>query len=86
MYTYMWFYIYIYTCIHISSSFEPAALFSAALFAEPSAANLRTNAMGFGGFIILILRGGTPRPIGNFLESSSQAILVGIMLVGRLGV
>ena len=31
-------------------------------------------------------RGGIPRPIGYFPESLSQAILVGIMLVGRLGV
>ena len=35
---------------------------------------------------ILILRVGNPRPIGNFTESLSQAILVGIILVGRLGV
>ena len=31
-------------------------------------------------------RGGIPRPIWNFLGSLSQAILVGIMLVGRSGV
>ena len=52
-------------------------------------ANLRTNIMGFRGVdssIILILRGGIPRPIGNFSESLSQSILVGIILVGRLGV
>ena len=30
--------------------------------------------------------GGIPRPIGDFPESLSQAILVGIILVGRLGV
>ena len=45
--------------------------------------------MDFGGFdstIILILRGGIPRPVGNFPESLSQAILEGIILVGRLGV
>ena len=51
-------------------------------------ANLRTNIMDFRGVdssIILILRGGIPRPIGNFPEHLSQAILVGIMLVGRLG-
>ena len=54
-----------------------------------STANLRANIMDFGGFylsIILILRGGIPRLIGNFLESLSPAILVGIILVGRLGV
>ena len=54
-----------------------------------AAANLCNNTMDFRGFdssTILILRGGIPRPIGNFPESLSQAILVGIMLVGRLGV
>ena len=53
------------------------------------AANLRTNIMGLRGFdssMIFILRGGIPRPIGDFPESLSQAMLVGIMLVGRLGV
>ena len=52
-------------------------------------ANLRTNIMDFRGFdssIILIVRGGIPRPIGDSPESLSQAILEGIMLVGRLGV
>ena len=52
-------------------------------------ANLRTNIVDFRGFdssIILILRGGILRPIGNLPESLSQAILVGIMLVGGLGV
>ena len=48
-------------------------------------ANPHTNIMDFRGFdssIILNLRGGIPGPIGCFLESLSQAILVGIMLVG----
>ena len=36
--------------------------------------------------MILILRGGILMPIGDFPKSLSQAILVGIMLVGRLGV
>ena len=52
-------------------------------------ATLRTNIMDFRGFdssIIFILRGGIPRPIGDSPESLSQAILVGVMLVGRLGV
>ena len=51
-------------------------------------ANLRTKIMDFRGFdsnIILILSGGIPRPIGNLPESLSQAILGGIILVGRLG-
>ena len=51
-------------------------------------ANLCSKIMDVGGFElsrILILRGGIPRPIGKFPESLSQAILVGIVLVGRLG-
>ena len=45
--------------------------------------------MDFGGFdssIILILMGGIPRPIGDFPGSLNQAMLVGVMLVGRFGV
>ena len=38
---------------------------------------------GFDPSIILILRGGILMPIGDFPESLSQAIVVGIMLVYR---
>ena len=38
---------------------------------------------GFDSSIILNLRGGILRPTGDFLESLSEAMLVGIMLVGR---
>ena len=51
--------------------------------------NLLTNIVDFGGFasiIMLTLRGGIRICIGDFAESVSQAIVVGIMLVGRLGV
>ena len=51
--------------------------------------NLPTNIVDFRGFYsstILNLRGGIPRPIGDFPESLTQAMSVGIMLVGRLGV
>ena len=51
--------------------------------------NLPTNIVSFRGFdssIRLISRGGIPRPIGDFPESLTRAILVGVMLVGRLGV
>ena len=51
--------------------------------------NLPTNIVGFRGVdssIILIQRGGILRPIGDLLESLSQAMLVGTMLVGGLGV
>ena len=58
--------------------------------ATPKAtADLRTDIMDFRGFdssMILCSRGGIPRPIGNFPECLSQAILVWIMLVGRLSV
>ena len=41
---------------------------------------------GFDSSIILIQRGGILMSIGDLPECLSQAILVGIMLVGRLGV
>ena len=54
-------------------------------------ANLRTSTKildfrGFGPSRILISRGGIPRPTGNSRETLSQGILVGMILVGRLGV
>ena len=58
-------------------------------FAVEGTANLPTNIMDFKGFdssIFLILRGGILMSIGDFLESLSQTILVGIILLGRLGV
>ena len=51
--------------------------------------NLPTNIVDFRGFdssTILILKGGTLRPIGDFPEVLTRAMLVGTMLVGRLGV
>ena len=51
--------------------------------------NLPTSIVGLRGpdsSVILILRGGILRPIGNFLESLSQVMSVGTLLVGRLGV
>ena len=53
------------------------------------AAKIRTKIMDFRGLdssITLIQRVGIPRPTGNFPENLSQAILVGIILKGRLGV
>ena len=52
-------------------------------------ANIRTKILEFRGFDssrISILRGGILMSIGDLPESSSQAILAGIILVGRLGV
>ena len=54
-----------------------------------STPNLPTNIVGFRGFdasVILIQRGGILIPIGDFPESLSRAMLVGVVLVGRLGV
>ena len=53
-----------------------------------STANLRTKIVDFGGVdssVAFILRGGMLMPIGDFPETLSQRILVGIILVGRLG-
>ena len=41
---------------------------------------------GFDSSVVLNLRGGILRPIGDFPESLSPAMLVGVMLVGGLGV
>ena len=76
---YVYIYIYIYIRIYIYTHIQLAAYL----------ANLRTKILdvrGFDSSIFLISRGGIPRPTGDFPESLSQAILVGIMLVGRLGV
>ena len=81
MYVCMYVYIYIYI-------YETGALGNKASIVDVTA-NLCTNIMDFGGFdssTILILSGGILRPIGDFPENLSQTILVGIMLVGRLGV
>ena len=54
-----------------------------------STANLRTTIMDFRGFdssIILISRRGILMSLGNYPESLSQRILVGIILVWGLGV
>ena len=51
--------------------------------------SFRTKTLDFRGFdssIILDLRGGIIISIGNFPEMLSQQILVGMILVGRLGV
>ena len=52
-------------------------------------ASLPTKILDFWGFDssrILISRDGIPRPIVDFQEHLSQAILVGMILVGELGV
>ena len=62
---------------------------TAAGIVQSNTPNPPTNIVDFRGFdssIILISRGGIPRPIGDFSESLSRAMLVGTMLVGRLDV
>ena len=54
-----------------------------------STANLPTNTMDvrvFDSSMILIVRGGISRPTGDFPESWTQAMLLGMILVGRLAV
>ena len=93
MYICVYLYIYIYTCTYIRQDWN-----SAPQAGHPrehhrrrarNAANLRTKILDFRGFDssrILILRGGILMSIGNISEIMIQAILVGIILVGRLGV
>ena len=60
------------TCIHSHMPLHVGCHTS-----QCSTANLPTNIMDFRGFdssMILILRGGIPRPIGNFPESLTQAM------------
>ena len=86
-------YIYIYIYIYIERerdvcSREPGPGINWQTPPELRTATLRTQIMdfrGFGSSGSVSLRGGILRPIGDFPESLSQSILVGITL-GRLGV
>ena len=87
-------YIYIYICISISLSLYIYIYIYISItiimhFRARGAADLRTKITDFRGFDssrILILRGGILMSIGNSPEMLSQQILVGIILIGRLGV
>ena len=59
---------------------------SAAHVVTPNPPTNIVDVRGFDSSIILISRGGILMFIGNLPESLSQAMLVGTMLVGRLGV
>ena len=78
MHTCIYIYIYMHTCVYI---YIYTYIYSTHHFST-SILDVR----GFDSSIILILRGGILTPKGNFPESLSQAILAGMMLVGRLGV
>ena len=78
-YYYYYYYYYYDTELHRQS----------ASVMRHATANLRTKIPDFRRFDsirILVLMGGIPRPIWEFPEGLSQATLVGIILVGRLGV
>ena len=78
--------------IHLNIQSNMAAEPDDVKVSEPASqdtANLCTKILDFRGFdssIILMLRGGIPRPIGNFPEVLSQRILAGRFFVGRFGV
>ena len=85
----MYMYMYMYMCIYIYIYRERERERERHRQVPESTANLRTNILDFRGFdssIILILWGAILMSIGDFPESLSRAILVGIMFVGRLGV
>ena len=92
---YMCIYIYIYIYIYRALRASPCALacpcvsLHVPIRGEEHTANPPTNVVDFRGFdssLILIQRGGILMSIGKLPESLSQAMLVGTMLVGRLGV
>ena len=78
-------YIYIYICTY---RWGVPCLYVTATLTVLATANFPYKILGFGGFgsSNLNLKGGIPRPTGKFPESLNQAILVGIILVARLGV
>ena len=88
-YIILYYTILCYTMLCYTFLGEPHAALARALGSASDAPNFPTNIVDFRGFdssLILIVRGGIPRPKGSFLESLSQAMLAGVMLVGRLGV
>ena len=66
-----------------------STLYNINICKQHSTPNLPTNIVGFKGLdprMMSIQRGGVLTSVGNLPESLSQAMLVGTMLVGRLGV
>ena len=88
----MFVYIYIYIHMYICTGPHGAVLRRLGPLARSTGAGtaaLRTQILDFGGLDssrVLILRGGILMSKGNSKEMLSQGILVGIILVGRLGV
>ena len=85
IYIYNCIYIYIYICIHVYTY----VIYILNICIYVYTPNLPTNIVdfrGFGSSIMLCLRVGILISKGNLPEYLSQAMLVGIILVGRLGV
>ena len=81
--------IYIYICMHVYIYiyiYMYGRLNIIPIHYMPDLPTNIVDAIGFDSSAILSLRGGIPRPTGDFPESLSQAMLVGIMLAGRLGI
>ena len=92
MYIHIYIYIYIYIilqgdlCAHAQGLLRHQEVRRGGHGATSYTANFRTRILDFRGLdssIVLISRGGIPRPIGNFPESLTRGILLGIILVGR---
>ena len=80
--------MYRYTAVGEACTETRAKHVCGAKLCAVSTANLRTKILDFRGSDpsrILLLRDGIHRPKGDLPESLSQAIFVGISLVGRLG-
>ena len=79
----------LHTCYTDPNRLSTACVLQTLLGMGMGTANLRTKILDFRGFDsgrILISRGGILMSVGDFPEVLSQRILVGIILVGRLGV
>ena len=91
MYVCMHMYIYIYIereretcmCIYIYIHIYNTIVYNVL---RPISRLTIVDLKGLDSSIILILRGGILMSVGHFPESLSQAILVGIILVGKSGV
>ena len=101
IHTYMCIYIYTHTHVHMYGGLRHRGRFSASADGNPASPRPHQRllggitpsppikSLGFEGFDssrLLILRSGILMSIGDSLESLSRAMLVGTMLVGRLGV
>ena len=85
IYIYTYTYIYIYIYIH-NNSFSFSLWLASRLPRRRAEGAPAARGDVCDSSVMLIQRGGIPRSIGDLPESLSRAMLVGTMLVGRLGV